>query len=224
MPTDSSRKRSVRSFPFVCKLSTSSADRMLEQRRRHFALPAVVRCVDLVEQRDGIGNVRGDERRAASRRVSLSNCGFGGPSGLRKYGILRVRDEAAQAGFFRELRRARVCIEVRAARVTQANLRVRLRIELPHRPRTARRSRRRGTPQSAEGLEATPRLELGMELLQSSALPLGYVAVPSIVSWSGWRESNPRVNLGKVAGCHYITPAFRTNACGSRGLQTRPVF
>src|SRR5665213_969838 len=30
-------------------------------------------------------------------------------------------------------------------------------------------------------------------------------------SWSGWRESNPRVNLGKVAGYHYITPAFRTN-------------
>src|SRR5580658_9658491 len=26
-------------------------------------------------------------------------------------------------------------------------------------------------------------------------------------SWSGWRESNPRVNLGKVAGYHYITPA-----------------
>src|ERR1700736_4067776 len=25
--------------------------------------------------------------------------------------------------------------------------------------------------------------------------------------WSGWRESNSRINLGKVAGCHYITPA-----------------
>jgi len=43
-----------------------------------------------------------------------------------------------------------------------------------------------------------------MELLQSSALPLGYVAGLRI---SGWRESNPRVNLGKVAGYHYITPA-----------------
>jgi hypothetical protein len=43
-----------------------------------------------------------------------------------------------------------------------------------------------------------------MELLQSSALPLGYVARRR---WSGWRESNPRVNLGKVAGYHYITPA-----------------
>jgi Protein of unknown function (DUF4239) len=41
-----------------------------------------------------------------------------------------------------------------------------------------------------------------MELLQSSALPLGYVA-----GWSGRRESNPRINLGKVAGYHYITPA-----------------
>src|ERR1700704_2353670 len=27
-------------------------------------------------------------------------------------------------------------------------------------------------------LEATPRIELGMEVLQTSALPLGYVAVP----------------------------------------------
>src|SRR5580658_6853402 len=42
----------------------------------------------------------------------------------------------------------------------------------------------------------------GIRLLQSPALPLGYVA-----GWSGWRESNPRVNLGKVAGYHYITPA-----------------
>src|SRR3981081_3926323 len=25
--------------------------------------------------------------------------------------------------------------------------------------------------------------------------------------WSGWRESNSRINLGKVAGYHYITPA-----------------
>jgi hypothetical protein len=41
-----------------------------------------------------------------------------------------------------------------------------------------------------------------MELLQSSALPLGYVA-----GNSGWRESNPRVDLGKVTGYHYITPA-----------------
>src|SRR5207248_10058681 len=41
-----------------------------------------------------------------------------------------------------------------------------------------------------------------MELLQSSALPLGYVAAVS-----GWRESNPRVDLGKVTGYHYITPA-----------------
>jgi hypothetical protein len=53
-------------------------------------------------------------------------------------------------------------------------------------------------------LEATPRIELGVGLLQSPALPLGYVAG---VNWSGWRESNPRVNLGKVAGYHYITPA-----------------
>ena len=64
-------------------------------------------------------------------------------------------------------------------------------------------------------MEATPRIELGVGLLQSPALPLGYVAG---VVWSGWRESNPRINLGKVAGYHYITPApdprrFRMPPC-----------
>jgi hypothetical protein len=58
-----------------------------------------------------------------------------------------------------------------------------------------------------------------MELLQSSALPLGYVA-PSI---SGWRESNPRVNLGKVAGYHYITPAHQREAHRSPWRRTRPL-
>ena len=29
-------------------------------------------------------------------------------------------------------------------------------------------------------LEATPRIELGMEVLQTSALPLGYVAAPFV--------------------------------------------
>jgi flavin reductase (DIM6/NTAB) family NADH-FMN oxidoreductase RutF len=41
-----------------------------------------------------------------------------------------------------------------------------------------------------ENLEATPRIELGMEVLQTSALPLGYVAastsiLPSTLTWSG---------------------------------------
>ena len=51
-------------------------------------------------------------------------------------------------------------------------------------------------------MEAGVGIEPTMELLQSSALPLGYVAANS-----GWRESNPRVDLGKVTGYHYITPA-----------------
>lgn len=61
-----------------------------------------------------------------------------------------------------------------------------------------------------------------MELLQSSALPLGYVASKT----SGWRESNPRVNLGKVAGYHYITPAHWATATvlpgKRRALRKRP--
>src|SRR5665213_2190977 len=41
------------------------------------------------------------------------------------------------------------------------------------------------------------------------------------VSWSGWRESNPRVNLGKVAGCHYITPAFLDQRRAVRAFHER---
>ncbi len=40
-----------------------------------------------------------------------------------------------------------------------------------------------------KAMEAPPRFELGIELLQSCALPLGYGAV---LRWSGRRESNPR--------------------------------
>ena len=36
-------------------------------------------------------------------------------------------------------------------------------------------------------MEATPRFELGVKILQTSALPLGYAAL-----WSGRRDSNPR--------------------------------
>jgi hypothetical protein len=38
-------------------------------------------------------------------------------------------------------------------------------------------------------LEATPRIELGIKVLQTSALPLGYVARKK---WSGKRDSNSR--------------------------------
>ena len=40
-------------------------------------------------------------------------------------------------------------------------------------------------------LEATPRIELGMEVLQTSALPLGYVA-PPLVTDSTFGAANPR--------------------------------
>src|SRR5271169_2900665 len=53
------------------------------------------------------------------------------------------------------------------------------------------------------GNEATPRFELGNRAF----------AEPCLTTWlrrrfwSGWRESNPRIDLGKVTGYHYITPA-----------------
>ena len=47
--------------------------------------------------------------------------------------------------------------------------------ELPRLANTPNRRAHRGI------LEATPRIELGMELLQSSALPLGYVAARFVI-------------------------------------------
>ena len=40
-------------------------------------------------------------------------------------------------------------------------------------------------------LEASPRLELGVRILQTLALPLGYDAV---LNWSGRRDSDPRLS------------------------------
>ena len=56
-------------------------------------------------------------------------------------------------------------------------------------------------------LEATPRFELGVELLQSSALPLGYVAIwitgradlPAIIFGAGDEARTRYLHLGKVA-------------------------
>ena len=44
------------------------------------------------------------------------------------------------------------------------------------------------TPAEINKMEAAPRIELGIKVLQTSALPLGYAAI----SWSGKRDSNPR--------------------------------
>src|SRR5580704_10767246 len=67
--------------------------------------------------------------------------------------------------------------------------------------------------------EATPRFELGNRAFAELRL----------TTWlrrrfpvSGWRESNPRVNLGKVAGYHYITPAL-TSPFGSPRRRSLPL-
>jgi hypothetical protein len=41
----------------------------------------------------------------------------------------------------------------------------------------------------SKSLEATPRIELGMEVLQTSALPLGYVAAPFVARF--YRRRRP---------------------------------
>ncbi len=48
------------------------------------------------------------------------------------------------------------------------------------------------SPLRQKMMEATPGFEPGMEILQTSALPLGYVALHTIKKWSGKRGSNPR--------------------------------
>ena len=47
-------------------------------------------------------------------------------------------------------------------------------------------------------MEATPRLELGVEILQTSALPLGYVAGQRIYG-AGDEARTRYLHLGKVA-------------------------
>ncbi len=42
--------------------------------------------------------------------------------------------------------------------------------------------------------------------------------------WSGQRESNPHIHLGKVAGCHYIMPARTVLYTGPVPSQMHPLF
>ena len=72
-------------------------------------------------------------------------------------------------------------------------------------------------------LEATPRLELGVELLQSSALPLGYVAgwgaeaehYRTRLSGAGDEARTRYLHLGKVAlyQMSYTCAAAKTYLC-----------
>ena len=52
-------------------------------------------------------------------------------------------------------------------------------------------------------MEATPRLELGVELLQSSALPLGYVAMFTV--YAGEKKRLPeKIGAGDEARTRYL--------------------
>jgi hypothetical protein len=58
---------------------------------------------------------------------------------------------------------------------------------------------------------------------KAGALPLCQHRIITKIklNWSGWRESNPHMDLGKVLGYHYITPAFQKSG-GYRGNRTQP--
>ena len=74
-------------------------------------------------------------------------------------------------------------------------------------------------------MEATPRIELGMEVLQTSALPLGYVAAPFVTRFYRRRRQPPtpahyasgRIGTGRLPRRH--GPARR-----ERGRDQRPVW
>ena len=57
-------------------------------------------------------------------------------------------------------------------------------------------------------MEAAPRIELGIKVLQTSALPLGYAAI-----WSGKRDSNPRPQPWQ--GCALPLSYFRMRICNN---------
>ena len=67
-------------------------------------------------------------------------------------------------------------------------------------------------------LEATPGFEPGMEILQTSALPLGYVALKI---WSGKRGSNPR--LQPWQGCALPLSYSRSSMFENHSLNS-PLF
>ena len=122
------------------------------------------------------------------------------------------RDEAAQAGLFGELlAEDRVDALARGGKAD-------LRRSTPHPaggcPKPARRSRRPRRPPAGAGLEATPRFELGMELLQSSALPLGYVADPGPGAGGGNRTRAS--TLGRSQATITSHPRSGPTTSGSR--------
>src|SRR3546814_12938004 len=45
-----------------------------------------------------------------------------------------------------------------------------------------------------------------------------HIACRSELAWSGWRESNPHRQLGKLTGNHYIIPARVTSRADKRRL------
>ncbi len=53
-------------------------------------------------------------------------------------------------------------------------------------------------------MEATPRLELGVELLQSSALPLGYVADKTDYAPEGEKIPGEKIGAGDEARTRYL--------------------
>ena len=55
-----------------------------------------------------------------------------------------------------------------------------------------------------ENMEAAPRIELGMKVLQTSALPLGYAAIYGAENETRTRDPH----LGKVMLYHRATSAF----------------
>src|SRR5690554_358743 len=59
-------------------------------------------------------------------------------------------------------------------------------------------------------MEAAPRFELGIEVLQTPALPLGYAADKK---WSGKRDSNPRPSpwQGDALPLSYFRPLLSGN-------------
>ncbi len=164
--------------------------------------PATVRSHSACRARRS-STARARDRRVAQARFESSPADR---SRIRRVVLveeLRIvrRDVAAQRGLLGELD-AQERVEVRTS-VRQPDLLARRGVQLAdadQRPGERRREERRD---QQNDWRRRPESNWGWSFCR--ALPYHLATSPG--SLSGWRESNPRVNLGKVAGYHYITPA-----------------
>src|SRR5947209_7037630 len=206
----SSDIRSVRNFPCDCCAYASRESGFRSSGSATVRSHSSWRCrmSSTVATAFGIAAVRSP---SSSARACRPNAGFGGLSTSRNVGFrvdMKPRSEVSSANWIckRASRSERACANRTWAPDAASSWRTPISGPARAVARNAATSRTiGGDAQNRTGGGAFAELCLTTWLRRPERL-------------SGWRESNPRINLGKVAGYHYITPApdgrtFSTPRC-----------